>query len=216
MERGNKTFRLLFTFFFHACKHPISPGRKVVRDQRLVGKTGLDPKEIKTLLSFLLRGDFTRTHPATERGPCPLSVPQGGLPKRGGSACLGEPRAPRQGFILGQCCPCHQFVPMNPCQGSRVLTAYGCLCSVPLLLATTVRVQSKLPYQETYRVEMWSSEGNSPSSAWVTLWGRKQNHTGVSHLLRALSHDNHILCNSLAATSHRSPPGSDTKKWLND
>ena len=116
MERGNKTFRLLFTFFFHACKHPISPGRKAVRDQRLVGKTGLDPKEIKTLLSFLLCGDFTCTHPATERGPCPLSVAQGGLPKRGGCACRGEPQAPRQGphsrpMLLLQSAGLHEPLP---------------------------------------------------------------------------------------------------------
>lgn len=135
MERGNKTFRLLFTFFFHACKHPISPGRKAVRDQRLVGKTGLDPKEIKTLLSFLLCGDFTRTHPATERGPSPLSVAQGCLAKRGGCACRGEPRAPDRALILGRGCSCNQLVSTNPCQGSRVLTAFGCLCSVPLPLA---------------------------------------------------------------------------------
>lgn len=165
MERGNKTFRLLFTFFFHACKHPISPGRKVVRDQRLVGKTGLDPKEIKTLLSFLLRGDFTRTHPATERGPCPLSVPQGGLPKRGGSACQGEPRAPRQGLILGQCCPCHEFVPMNPCQGSRVLTVYGCLCPRPFSLRPRSGCRASCLIRRHTAWKCDRGEGNSPSSA---------------------------------------------------
>ena len=38
--------------------------------------------------------------------------------------------------------------------------------------------------------------------------GQKTEHAGVSHLLRALSQDNHILCNSLAATF----PPPDSKK----
>lgn len=43
-RRGNKTFRPLFKFFFHACKHSISPGRKAVREQRLIGKNRLGLK----------------------------------------------------------------------------------------------------------------------------------------------------------------------------
>lgn len=44
-------------------------------------------------------------------------------------------------------------------------------------------------------------ETGSTFSALLTLPGITQKGTGVSDLLRGLSHDNHILCSSLTAIS---------------
>ena len=82
--RGEIKFFVFFlNFFFHACKHSISPGRKVVRDRRLIVKTGLDPKEIKSALVFpVMRSDFACTNPLIERRILsPIAFPKGAFPR---------------------------------------------------------------------------------------------------------------------------------------
>lgn len=63
---------------------PFHLAEKVVRDRRLIGKTGLDPKQRKSALVFPVRqSDFTRTNPLMERRMwSPAAFPKVACPRR--------------------------------------------------------------------------------------------------------------------------------------
>ena len=151
-------------------------------------------------------------HPPTpERGPVPSASPRRPAQARWLRLPGWIPSTQPGPSFLASVAPAISLS-MSPCQGNKALAAYGFLGSAPLLPADHGQGcrASCLIRRHGHGVETRSGWRKQPISCLShSLRGRKQNHTGVSHLLRALSQDNHILCNSLAATSPHQIQRSD-------
>lgn len=120
--RGEIKFLVFFfKLFFHACKHSISPGRDVDRDRRLIGKTGLGPKEIKSPLVLpVAPSDFTCM--SQRGGFVPNSFPRGPAPGGAGVIYGLNPPGHRHTVILSRQGSCNHLLSVNPWQGNTIVT----------------------------------------------------------------------------------------------